>query len=241
MRKVLTVFLTVILCVSCFFGCKKKQTIYSVDPAFATYELYDEYIYDMEEMKEKGIITDKVFVYPRSQPMGEFKVFSTVGGFQFYEQYGFDEFARYTFIAENDAKFYLTFWGYWFDERDENDTNEIGYEMYKDEYREKRKGEYYIKKYSPENTDDMRYFGKDITGEYVYKNLISYDYRGGKLVNVRWIQNNDVLVVLSSEEFHIYPLYTDTFQSKILNLDTAVEAVCELFGEPTPLKAFFEE
>ncbi len=97
----------------------------------------------------------------------------------------------------------------------------------------------YSGKYKPEFIDDMRYFCKEITG--TYKNMLRYCYKKGKLEYICWILDNETYVRILTDKFYIYPLYTDTFQSKLLNLDTAVDAVCELFGEPTPLKAFFEE
>ena len=95
----------------------------------------------------------------------------------------------------------------------------------------------------PQNTKDMRAFGEGESVSnrhcYVFQN-IRYTFFGGKLESISWYANG-TYCSLSAENYSSYPLISNTFQSKLLNLDTAVQAITEHFGTPQPIEDFFNQ
>lgn len=84
----------------------------------------------------------------------------------------------------------------------------------------------------PSNRNDMREFGEGITGIYIYEN-IDYMYKDGRLILIGWKTDTHYFSLFYSNDE--IDLADDEFESKILNLDTAVQAITERFGEPSPI------
>ena len=97
--------------------------------------------------------------------------------------------------------------------------------------------------FKPQNTADMRTFcesGKlDGVNAYTYNN-IRYSYYEEKLDNIQFYADGK-FIIFGSLNFSKYPLASNTFQSKLLNLDTAVQAITEHFGTPQPIEDFFNQ
>ena len=95
----------------------------------------------------------------------------------------------------------------------------------------------------PQNTNDMRVFGEgeDVSKwhYYIYEN-IRYAFFDCKLWHITWYANG-TYCSLGMENYSSYPLTSNMFQSKLLNLDTAVQAITEHFGTPQPIEDFFNQ
>lgn len=87
----------------------------------------------------------------------------------------------------------------------------------------------------------MRVFNTNISQEGMLKytyNSIEYIYCNGNLYEVTFCAGESY-VAITAQDYDKYPLNSDTFQSKILNLETAEKAITHLFGEIRPLVEFY--
>lgn len=99
--------------------------------------------------------------------------------------------------------------------------------------------------YFPSNKCDMHTFSsifkKD--GVYIYKN-IAYVYENNRLQSVAWVSDNRYFTLCAGDQkssLAQYPLDENTFEAKLLNLDTAVAAITERFGEPKNIKELIKQ
>lgn len=241
MKKFFVIFFAILLSATVFGGCEKEDGIYYAEFAYAMYYDFPTYIADMKKAEKSGELKEHVFIYDEEKvKMGNFERFCTYGEKGEFNTYT-PNHCNYTFVTDNDIKFKLTLTDAWKNGKpteQEKNTKPRTY-SYKDEYLKEHKD--YTKRYSPKNTADMRTFGKKITGVYTYNDVLRYTYEKGVLQNVHWILDNEVYVEVSSSKFSEYSLESDLIYSKLLNLDTALQAITEVFGEPTPIKAFFAE
>lgn len=227
MKKIITALLITLCITGLIFEKAYDGNVKCMDVYLPTYENLDEFDDYVEMHKRYGYFSDSFINYHSIKKVGEFKSYVSFKT-ENYNNKTFDAFDTYTYsVKQNDTEFRVEI---------SNSHKETSTWQ---EYEKKAKD--YTKKCKPEFADDMRYFGKEITGTYTYKNVLRYYYYKGKLEYVYWILDNKTYVRVSTDKYYIYPLYTDTFQSKLLNLDTAIQAVTEVFGEPTPIQAFFEE
>lgn len=241
MKKIFIAFFAILLSATVFWGCEKEDGIIQVEYACAMYYDFPTYIADMKKAEKSGELKKHVFIYDEEKvKMGNFERFCTYGEKGKFNTYT-PNHCNYTFVTDNDIKFKLTLTDKWKKGKPTEQEKRIipNTTSYKDEYLEEHKD--YTKRYSPKNTADMRSFGKKITGVYTYNDVIRYTYEKGVLTDIHWILDNEVYVEISSGNFGEYPLDSDLIYSKLLNLDTVMQAVTETFGEPTSLKAFFEE
>lgn len=92
----------------------------------------------------------------------------------------------------------------------------------------------------PVNGNDMRDFGKKIMGVYVFDDTIRY-YYGVRLVSVSLVSGTHYIRYISGSPTDAIDMNADTFEAKFLNLDTAVAAIIERFGEPKNIKELIKQ
>ena len=79
------------------------------------------------------------------------------------------------------------------------------------------------------NTTDMRALSDDSKGFYVY-NDITYEYILGKLLSIVWEDQNIIYTLSGDTMLFEYPLTDSTFIGKMLNTDTALQALNDVFN-----------
>lgn len=72
-------------------------------------------------------------------------------------------------------------------------------------------------------------------GGYVFDDTIRY-YYGVRLASVSWVSGTHYIRYISGSPTDAIDMNADTFEAKFLNLDTAVAAITERFGEPKNIK-----
>ncbi|MBE6668328.1 MAG: hypothetical protein E7607_08490 [Ruminococcaceae bacterium] len=82
------------------------------------------------------------------------------------------------------------------------------------------------------NEMDMRLLSDESSGAYVSDN-IEYRYVSGKLLSISWKAQNINYTLCGSMLLSGYPLTESTFVGKLLNTDTALQALETVFGEIT--------
>ncbi len=92
----------------------------------------------------------------------------------------------------------------------------------------------------PANGNDIRDFGKKIMGVYVFDDTIRY-YYGVSLVSVSWVSGTHYIRYIFGYPTDAIDMNADTFEVKLLNLDTAVAAITERFGEPKNIKDLIKQ
>lgn len=99
----------------------------------------------------------------------------------------------------------------------------------------------------PVNRNDMRDFGKKIMGVYVFDDTIRYYYGvsdesiGYGLVSVSWVSGTHYIRYYFGSPTDAIDMNADSFEAKLLNLDTAVAAITERFGEPKNIKELIKQ
>lgn len=72
------------------------------------------------------------------------------------------------------------------------------------------------------------------------KHNIKY-YYGVSLVSVSWVSGTHYIRYISGSPTDAIDMNADTFEAKLLNLDTAVAAITERFGEPKNIKELIKQ
>ena len=80
------------------------------------------------------------------------------------------------------------------------------------------------------NKTDMRVLSDDSKGFYVY-NDITYKYISGKISSIVWKSQNIIYTLFGGAKFFNYPLTDSTFIGKMLNTNTALQVLNEVFTE----------
>lgn len=235
MRKIFCL-ISAFLLVSLFVGCetpakntsgslettKNEQngegssSAYVSSPTFESISAYNEYV---EEQTSAGNVPECFLGYEKLSFLGNFKKAMLPPGFDQY----------YYSFNNNGTEFKLTVYHALSNYMKENPRD-----LTKDVFPET---------VQPQNTNDMRVFGEgeDVSKWhfYIYEN-IRYAFFDGKLWHITWYANG-TYCSLGMENYSSYPLTSNTFQSKLLNLDTAVQAITEHFGTPQPIEDFFNQ
>ena len=80
------------------------------------------------------------------------------------------------------------------------------------------------------NKTDMRVLSDDSKGFYVHDD-ITYTYISGKISSIVWKSQNIIYTLLGDAKFFNYPLTDSTFIGKMLNTNTALQVLNEVFTE----------
>lgn len=80
------------------------------------------------------------------------------------------------------------------------------------------------------NKTDMRVLSDDSKGFYVHDD-ITYTYISGKISSIVWRKQNIIYTLHGDATFFNYPLTDSTFIGKMLNTDTALQVLNEVFTE----------
>lgn len=218
MKRFIISLISLSMCVILLAGCKKKkepqesgECIYT--PTFSEYDEYAAYI---EEKRKEGYVPDNFF---------DFNKISSIGAFDCFVESSSGILSTYTYDVNDENK--VTF--------------DFTFAMIPQSYILSDKN--YTKRMKPNNTADMRVFRKKISGSYIHERVIGYYYFKGNLETVFFKVNGSYVYVSVSKwlGYSKYPLESDNFESKLLNLDTAVQAVTEVFGTPQPIEDFFNQ
>ena len=86
----------------------------------------------------------------------------------------------------------------------------------------------------------MHDFGKKIMGVYFFDDTIRY-YYGVSLVSVSWVSGTHYIRYYFGSPTDAIDMNADTFEAKFFNLDTAVAAIIERFGEPKNIKELINQ
>ena len=107
------------------------------------------------------------------------------------------------------------------------DSEGFAFSLYVDH---KERESYLTNAVSNVNTTDMRALSDDSKGFYVY-NDITYKYISGKISSIVWKSQNIIYTLSGDAKFFNYPLTDSTFIGKMLNTDTALQVLNEVFTE----------
>ena len=218
MKRFITSLISLSMCVILLAGCKKeKEPQESEECVYTpTFSEYDEYAAYIEEKRKERYVPDNFFDFDKISSIGAFECFieSSSGILSTYAYYIYDK---------NNAEFRINF-----------STAAFSYIL---------SDKNYTKRMKPNNTADMRVFRKKISGSYIHDGVIGYYYFKGDLETVFFKVNGTYVYVSVSKwlGYSKYPLESDNFESKLLNLDTAVQAITEHFGTTQPIEDFFNQ
>lgn len=218
MKRFLISIISLSMCVILLAGCKKeKEPQESGECVYTpTFSEYDEYVAYIEEKRKEGYVPDNFF---------DFDKISSIGTFDCFIEYPDEMLSSYIYniYDKNNVEFQFNI-----------GTTPQTYIL---------SDKNYTKRMKPNNTADMRVFRKKISGSYIHDGVIGYYYFKGNLETVFFKVNGTYVYVSVSKwlGYSKYPLESNNFESKLLNLGTAVQAVEEIFGTPQSIEDFFNQ
>ncbi len=227
--------LSIVLCVALCAGCNTKTANVSQkgslpdnktgeincagDTYFPTFEKLKEYNNFVEEASKNGQLPEDFVSYDKIKGFGKFNLCVFLGSPASVPYTGY----MYSISGAENKKLSL----YVYNEKTDNTMS-------------------WIEKITDGVvSSDMRTIADSSgTKQYVYNN-ISYIFALGKLASICWVSNGIYFSLSDTQSnFEIlssYPLASDTLESKLLNLNTAVQAITEHFGTPQPIEDFFNQ